>query len=47
MAGVFNKFVHPGTVKQGYLVKSPPLDKKLKLDVSKHAMNSHHEMLCS
>ncbi|XP_064382925.1 uncharacterized protein LOC135331633 isoform X2 [Halichondria panicea] len=32
MAGVFNKFVHPGTVKQGYLVKSPPLDKKLKLD---------------
>ncbi len=36
MAGVFNKFVHPGTIKQGYLVKSPPLDKKLKLDVSKH-----------
>ena len=22
------KFVHPGTVKQGYLTKSPPLEKK-------------------
>ena len=22
------KFIHPGTVKQGYLVKSPPLEKR-------------------